>query len=394
MRHPTAHRFAPVIIALAALAPALAPPARAAESTRTIRVELPAAEAARFVVENLAGVMKVVPGKGPGLVAVATVHAESDDLLGRVRFERVTTDQRSQESGWPTLRVRYPLDEHATIRYSRGEEGGSSLLQRLFDGSHSNVRYDGRRVTVGARSGVLLYADVTIEVPPGEVEASFRNLFGLLRGHGLSGRIRFDTNSGDVILETLRGSVTADTGSGDVRATGVEGSFRCDTGSGDCRIADLHGEELFCDAGSGDITARGIAARRVRGDTGSGNVAVLDADLEELVADTGSGNVVLEARSVARLARVKADTGSGNVTLRLGPDASFEAIASQGSGDITNRYADARPIVKHKQVIGYRRGEGTIRIEVDTGSGDLTLDPSRVSAGRDRSGEPGSTRSR
>ena len=35
-----------------------------------------------------------------------------------------------------------------------------------------------------------------------------------------------------------------------------------------------------------------------------------------------------------RLARVKADTGSGDVYLRLGPDASFEALVDAGSGSV------------------------------------------------------------
>jgi hypothetical protein len=71
------------------------------------------------------------------------------------------------------------------------------------------------------------------------------------------------------------------------------------------------------------------------------------------------------------------DTGSGDVRLRLDPDASFEARADQGSGDLVNRFRDAEPIVKNKVVVGYRRGDGRIRIDVDTGSGDFVLEPGR-----------------
>ncbi len=97
-------------------------------------------------------------------------------------------------------------------------------------------------------------------------------------------------------------------------------------------------------------------------------------DIEEFRAGTGSGNVRLENKG-SRLARVKADTGSGNVTLRLAADAAFEALADQGSGDISMGYKDAQAIVKHKEVIGYRRGDARIKIDVDTGSGDLTIEP-------------------
>ena len=77
----------------------------------------------------------------------------------------------------------------------------------------------------------------------------------------------------------------------------------------------------------------------------------------------------------ARLQSVKADTGSGNIRLRLAHDASFEARADMGSGDIRSGFADAEPILKRREVVGYRRGEGRIKIDVDTGSGDVVLEP-------------------
>ena len=55
--------------------------------------------------------------------------------------------------------------------------------------------------------------------------------------------------------------------------------------------------------------------------------------------------------------------------------ASFEALADQGSGDINMGFKDAQAIVRHKEVIGYRRGDAHIKIDVDTGSGDLTIEP-------------------
>jgi len=395
MRRPPVVTTAFVVCAIAAALPAGMSPAAAADLTRQIRVELPPDAASRFVVENLAGTMRVVAGRGKGVVAVATVHAETREILDAVRFERVDSDQPREETGWPTLRVRYPLDRHETVRYPVDQHGDLvTIFGKILDGFHAGAKYDGRKVTVSSRDGVLVYADVEVEVPAGEVEATFRNLVGRLQGRGVSGRIRFDTSSGNVDLEAVRGTIVADTGSGDVRASGAQGSLRCDTGSGDVSVESFRGEILDCDTGSGNVTVRSAQAKKFMGDTGSGNVRVLDADLGEFVADTGSENVEIQARSVARLARVKADTGSGNVTLRLGPDASFEAFASQGSGEIRNRYADAEAIVKMKELVGYRRGDGRIRIEVDTGSGNLTLDPGAVSEDRGRPGRTDSSRSR
>ena len=50
-------------------------------------------------------------------------------------------------------------------------------------------------------------------------------------------------------------------------------------------------------------------------------------------------------------------------------------MADQGSGDLIMGFKDAQAIVRHKEVVGYRRGDARIRIDVDTGSGDLTIQP-------------------
>jgi len=345
-----------------------APPAAAAEATRTVRAELSRDALGHFVVENLAGTMRVVPGTGPTVVAVATLHAEDDDRAKAMAIEQVTG-----KLGVPTLRVIYPIDHGDTIRYP-GPGAVKGTLARMFGGSSTTTEYAGRRVKISDGHGILMYADVEVQVPRHLVDATFRNVVGLLEGHDLDGKILFDSSSGDVSIEKVRGEIKADTGSGDVRASGLEGSFVCDTGSGDCDLGDFKGDTLRCDVGSGNVTVRSATAKLVTADTGSGDVQVAGGDIEEFRADTGSGDVRLENHG-ARLARVKADTGSGDVTLRLAADAAFEALADQGSGDISMGYKDAQAIVRHKEVIGYRRGDARIKIDVDTGSGDLTIEP-------------------
>ncbi len=359
--------FVPFLLAGPALADLSSPPI-AAEVTRTLRLELPAGDAP-FTVENLAGVMRVAPGPGDRVIAVATVHAGSAELADAVRFEQVRGDDDR-----PILRVRYPLDEHDTLQYPR-EEKVTGILVRLFgSGSISNLTYDGHRVTVSRGRGPVLYADVEVSLPRGATEATFRNLVGALRGEDVEGSLTFDTGSGDVTLDRVRGTIRADAGSGDVKAAGVRGSLVCDTGSGNCDVSDLQGETISCNTGSGNIRVRSSRARSFEASTGSGDVHATDLDVEEFGAGSGSGDVRLEARG-GRLTRVKADTGSGDVTLRLGPDASFEARADIGSGDIVSRYADAQPILRKRELVGYRRGDARIHIDVDTGSGDLVLEP-------------------
>jgi hypothetical protein len=344
--------------------------AGAAEVTRTLKAELPAAETNRFAVENLAGFMRVSVGTGDKVEAVATLHAESDEVANLVRFERVVG-----EHGVTTLRVRYPLDRFSEVRYPGGETDGG-LLMGLFSGSNTETRYDGHRVRINGRRGTLLYADVDVRVPKHAATAIFKTGAGPMTGSDLEGTIRFDTSHGPVTLSHMSGDVLADTGSGDVTASALKGSFKCDTGSGECVVARFSGEKLVCDTGSGKVHVSSVQAKSISIDSGSGNVRLEDTDAEDMNVDTGSGSLDLESPS-RRLTRLKADTGSGSVKLRLGPDAGFEAYADLGSGDIVNHYADAQPILKRREVVGYRRGDGRIRIDVDTGSGNLVLEPGR-----------------
>ena len=427
---PHAGRFRTFLFsALLAMATAAAPYS-AAEAVRTVKAELPVGPGREIRIENLAGTMTVRPGSGAAVVVTATVHAESEELAGSIRVEQV----RGPE-GEPTLRVIYPLDKHSTIRYPEGGNSGSSSMS-LFGVSFSTSTYGGRRFKVASNRGVLLYADVEVQVPAAGVDATFRNVVGPIRAEGISGKTRFDTDSGDVTLTRMRGDVScdtgsgavrvsdvngsvscdtgsgdcdisnvrgarilcdtgsgnvtlravrvtgeivADTGSGDVLAEDVDGSLRCDTGSGGCTLTNLRGGKVSCDTGSGNVTLRSITADEIIADTGSGEVLVKGADTATFTADTGSGEVTFESRGI-RLTRLVADTGSGDVILRLGANASFHAIVDQGSGDLVNRYDDAQPILEDRVLVGYRRGDGRIRITVGTGSGSLVLEPGAAGA--------------
>jgi DUF4097 and DUF4098 domain-containing protein YvlB len=350
----------------------VAPAALAAEVTKSLTVRLSGDPKIPFAVENLAGEMRVVPGTGDAVVATATVHAETDAALALVRFEQVVGAK-----GIPTLRVRYPVDQYTTFHYPR-RKADSSLLGRLFDGSSSESEYDGVRVRVSSGRGVLLYADVEVQVPTGASSGTFQDSVGMLSGRGLEGRFRFDSSDGGISLDQLKGETSADTGSGDVKARGLSGSFSCDTGSGECEVTDFQGESLRLNTGSGELRVASSSAARIRADTGSGDVHLQDVDAEDIRGDLGSGDLQLDTRG-HRLKHVKADTGSGNVILRLDPDAGFRVRASMSSGALKCRFADARPLKNDDEIVGYDRGDGALQIGVDTGSGDVVVEPRAAS---------------
>lgn len=326
-----------------ALCLALAVPA-SAEVTKVLKADLTAAEATRFAVENLIGTMRVTTGSGSVVRVVATIHADTQALADSLRFERKTTRQ-----GLPLLLLQFPVEEHRHFRYP-ALRGSTTFDLGREEGSWS---WSGgrNRITVDGRDGVLLYADVEIEVPRQRLEASFYNRVGGLTATGASGRLRFDTAGGDVKLDGVSGEIVADTGSGDVKATALKGSLRCDTGSGDCAVDDFDGDELSLDTGSGDVTLHRVRARRIDADTGSGDVVAEDLQMDTL----------------------KADTGSGNVRLALPRAMGFELRADLGGGEIENAIADATPVLRRQELVGYRRGDGRVRIDLDTGSGDVVL---------------------
>lgn len=343
-----------------------------ADATRTLKAELSADPGRPFRVENLAGRMVVLQGTGSKVVVTATVHGEDQKTADLLRLEEV----RDAKTGLPTLRMQYPLSDYTTYRYGGDNRNGSGggFFERMFSGTN-NVTYDGTRVTVAGGRGLALYADVVVEIPRG-ASGTFKNAVGRIEGSGVEGTLKFDSSSGDISLRDFKGDVVADTGSGDVNAASGRGSFKCDTGSGDCTLKAFTGESIDLDTGSGDINVTDSSARFVKADTGSGSILLEVDESEEIDADTGSGDVSVEAGG-SKLSRIKADTGSGDVSLKLPRSAGFEMRADVGSGDVSSDFDDATAIMQRRKVKGYRRGDLKVKIDVDTGSGDVSVGPGR-----------------
>jgi len=331
-----------------------------AEATRDLEASLPVPPGGYFAVENLAGTLRVVPAPGQEVRVRAAVHAESEELAASATLARV-----AGKDGVPTLRVEYPLDRHREYRYPpRGP------------GRDNGIHFDGRRVSVSGDRGVLLYADLVVEVPASAAGGRLATRAGAIEAVRLEGRFTLDTGSGRIRVAHSRGDLEADTGSGDVEARDVHGSLRCDTGSGQCRVEGFEGEKLACDTGSGSVLVNGARAGSISLDTGSGQVRALGLEAEEVQVDTGSGSVEVEVVS-ERLRSLTVDTGSGNVRLRLPPAAGFEAKAELGSGRLVCDYSDAERDVRRHDVMSCRRGDRAIAIHVDSASGNVTIEPAR-----------------
>ncbi len=308
-------------------------------------------------VENLAGNVEVRSDGGDRVRVEVTVHAESQALADAVRLDPVT-----DRKGRPALRVRYPEGEtHFRYAPSAGQ---------------TQTTYGGRRVSIHADRGALVYADVIVHVPARGARVQVSTCVGDARADGIEGTLGLEVGAGQIQLTRLAGDITGDTGSGEVSASDMRGRFRCDAGSGACRVRGFEGELLALDTGSGLIEVEDARTQKLDVDTGSGAIRVRTSQASEVSADTGSGPVELELIG-RELRRVNVDTGSGGVRLRVAQGLGFELHAEQGSGRVRSSFTDAEPILDGRETVGFRRGDGQARIHVETGSGDVSIDAAR-----------------
>jgi DUF4097 and DUF4098 domain-containing protein YvlB len=76
------------------------------------------------------------------------------------------------------------------------------------------------------------------------------------------------------------------------------------------------------------------------------------------------------------------DSGSGDIALR---DFKSDVVAGTGSGDVSveasgdvsREFDDATAVMERRKVEGYRRGDLRVKIDADTGSGDVSVGPGR-----------------
>lgn len=346
--------------ALAALACLVTVPAAAsAQQAETFR--LPGDEVAVY---NLAGKVQVRGGSGSD-VAVTVRRGGSD--ANRLEVKTGVADTHQEGFGRvQALRVVYPGE---TVVY--GDGGGSSEIRVRDDGTFFGDSDDGKKVRIrDSGSGLKAHADLEIEIPNGRA-VLVALAVGEVRAENVNGRLYVDVASADVLSRAGRGDFVIDTGSGDVTVAGHQGNLVCDTGSGDVSLEDVRGTELTFDTGSGDVTGNGIGGQRVLADTGSGDVELTALTAENLTADTGSGNVTL--RFDESPSDVLVDVGSGNVRIQVPSGYGARVEVDTGSGDISTDLPIQVTDISEDELVG-TIGDGSGRLRVDTGSGDVKLE--------------------
>ncbi len=292
--------------------------------SKPLRSTVPATAGTTVVLENLAGRLEVVAGRGTEAVLTGTTFAdagsnpESQRLLDGVAVEVGGGGNR------PTLHVTYPV-EREPFRYRAEKEGSSP-----WSHSSSTVDYQGRRVKVteGGNSNPLLYADLKLEVPPG-LAVHVTNHLGRVTARGVGGGLEVKTASADVAAHDVEGVLRIRTGSGDLLAAGSAG-LDVSTGSGDVSAERIR-EVVTIHTGSGDVMLARSDAKTVSVHTGSGDVA-LDGVAGSLELHTGSGDI--EGRGLKEVERLDVETGSGQITLSLDAARLSGGEVEAASGDV------------------------------------------------------------
>lgn len=322
----------------------------------------------QVAIYNIAGTVTVTSGSGSAVkVQVTTAGSDAGKL----------TVQTGAIRGSETLRVIYPADR---IIYAALGRGSSTDMQIRDDGTWGNFGtgrwrhnsdndYDRRLTIRGSGNGLEAYADLVITIPAGKHVGVYTGV-GKVNVSNVDGNLEVDVGSADIISKDTRGALSLDTGSGNIEVTGAQGDISLDTGSGDVTVSGVKGKELSIDTGSGDVEGTDLDATDLSIDTGSGSIRIAATTTRRLSLDTGSGDV--RADLVTTPDDTDVDTGSGDVTLRLPTDASATVSLDTGSGEFTVEL----PLTvtrKEESNLQGKLGSGKGRIEIETGSGNISL---------------------
>lgn len=355
-------RFAGVTVAVATLAAARIP---AHHTPRSLpQSESYALHGRSIGIWNLAGRVSVEPAGSGDAVTVRVVRQGAD--AARLSVAQGTIGEME------TLRIVYPGDR-VTFRPPWNRSGDwSTDLRVRDDGTFGGTRDDddGRRVRISSSDGGLAAsADLTVSVPKGQ-RIRITLAVGDIVAQNVDGTISLDTYDGDISVTKVTGDLDLDTGSGSVKADGVDGDLSIDTGSGDVTAGHLSGHDISIDTGSGNVTVRGAAADALSVDTGSGDVSASGLTARRVKIDTGSGDVDLDYASAPT--DVDIDTGSGGVRIAA-PEGWNARVDLETSGGEIRTDFPIRITSREQDELHGVIGDGTGRLRVETGSGDIVL---------------------
>ncbi|GMK39977.1 hypothetical protein PCCS19_30320 [Paenibacillus sp. CCS19] len=186
-----------------------------------------------------------------------------------------------------------------------------------------------------------------------------------------------ESGSGNVLAMDMKVEQTLrlHTGSGDARAERVEaGESTIHTNSGNLTVADMKNEQrLDLNTSSGNITSSRFEAGFSSVYSGSGNIVLKDGGAS-VKAESGSGNIRMERLLITGDSELW--TGSGNIDVHLtsgNTDLAVTCGTGSGNGHISTHDFSVTERTDDSSRIAGQFGDGTIKMQIRTGSGNFAL---------------------
>ena len=165
--------------------------------------------------------------------------------------------------------------------------------------------------------------DFTIGVPD-EANVTLKMMSGNVRATNISGGLRADVVTGNLVVAAAR------------RIEALKSV------SGDIEIVDASADDFVtASTVSGNITVRGLKGRTIQLGTVSGNVRMDDVQSDRLMARAVNGNIDY-AGDLARSGRYEFVSHSGDIRLMLSGTTGFEVQANSFSGNVRSEFPVSR----------------------------------------------------
>jgi DUF4097 and DUF4098 domain-containing protein YvlB len=317
----------------------------------------------RLTVRNVIGEIRI-EGHGGSTFEVVVRSGGRDSADGAIRT-KISDDQ---------LDVVFPAGKGDFVYPRLGRSKSDFSLKN--SGDMADLFYGGNgidRIKVrGSGTGLELWADVTVLVPPGgrlEIVHGVGEMFA----ENVDGDLEMATRAGDVTADRTHGELAVATGSGDVGLSQIDSEdIEIATGSGNIKIRNSRGEEVELASGSGEIFLSGVQANSIEVGTGSGDITAEEIDALEVEMGTGSGDVTLDLWKMGR-GKYEIGTGSGDIELTVAGGVSAEVHAETSGGNIVVDLDAAEFSKRAEDEVRLTVGGGDARVELGTGNGDIRI---------------------
>ncbi|MBI2874127.1 MAG: DUF4097 family beta strand repeat protein [Firmicutes bacterium] len=183
-------------------------------------------------------------------------------------------------------------------------------------------------------------------------------------------RFRAEAGSGSIRVQDHAGELDLSTGSGWIMAEDASGSLTARSGSGWIKIRDFDGP-VEAQTGSGMISAEAVRGT-VGLKSGSGGITVREFQGGALTATTGSG-YINAGTSTPPEGDISLKAGSGAIMLRVPVNSNMTVEAKTLSGNVSGPDFLTRTRNGSIRTGSGTLGEGRHRVDLETGSGVITL---------------------